>query len=293
MSKKESLRVECTSLDSHIDTVVNSFDLFNKTIKEDCMQKRSKWIRAWRFVYQNTLAWTFTAIYIPLLFCVVAFSFGMLADTVGHQMVKLWGRVMLRISGVRLVVVNGEALKERKNRVLVFNHTSTLDMFIGTAILPPGGVPVTKKEFLFVPFLGLAIYLMKYVFLDRGNREKATASLKKAGERMQKEQLSAMIAPEGTRSKTGELQPFKLGPFYLAMNAKANILPVVIHNTTEIWPRSQGHSNTGTVVVHVLPEVNTEHYTSETMREHAHEVRELFVQDLEKGAPPLETGAPI
>ena len=58
---------------------------------------------------------------------------------------------MLAILGVRLIVRGREHVSGRVGRIVPFNHASTLDIFIVQAILPDGGVPVAKREFIRVP----------------------------------------------------------------------------------------------------------------------------------------------
>ena len=86
----------------------------------------------------------------------------------------------MRIGGVGLEITPAAqaALAEEKPRVLLFNHSSTVDTFVGAAVLPVGGVLVLKREFLFYPFMGVAAWAVGNIFIDRRDGEKARASLK-------------------------------------------------------------------------------------------------------------------
>lgn len=81
------------------------------------------------------------------------------------------------------------------------------------------------------------VYLSKAIFLDRANRETAVAQARKAAEDMKKSRTSIWIYPEGTRSHSAELDllPFKKGAFYMAVQAKAPIVPIVVQNYHHLY----------------------------------------------------------
>jgi 1-acyl-sn-glycerol-3-phosphate acyltransferase len=205
---------------------------------------------------RHTVAWLYCLIYVPLIivFCVLLpRPWKMRA---WPAMVRLWGRTMMRIAGVGLVIdpATQAQLMERRPRVMLFNHTSTLDTFVGAAVLPPGGVLVLKREFLFLPLLGQATWALGSVFVDRANGDRARASLARAVERVKRHQLQLLIAPEGTRVAGPEMGRFKLGAFALARDAGIPTLPVVIHGCHDIWPKGAFAPKSGTVHVTVRPE---------------------------------------
>ena len=81
------------------------------------------------------------------------------------------------------------------------------------------------KESLFrIPFLGWAMNRAGFIPIDRSNRRRAIDSLQLAAERIRAGK-SVIVFPEGTRSKDGSLQPFKRGPFHLALQAGAPVVP--------------------------------------------------------------------
>jgi len=213
--------------------------------------------RALRILVQYTLGWAFCTVYIPLIMLVSALTLRRSNPTLGAAMVRLWGRTMLRISGVHLALDPRavELVSRRETRVLTFNHASTLDLFVGAALMPPGGVVVAKREIVWMPFIGQALLLLDAVLLDRGNRDRAAASLHATATRMRRGRLSAMIAPEGTRSRTGEVGPFKLGALHLARDVGAPIHPLVLHGCAALWPRSSFVPRPGVVRIEALEPV--------------------------------------
>jgi 1-acyl-sn-glycerol-3-phosphate acyltransferase len=172
-------------------------------------------------------------------------------------LLRAWGRSCLACAGVRLVLepTAREELARARRRVLTLNHASTLDMFVVTAFWPDGGVIVMKREFLSMPVFGWVVRCMDAVPIDRANRASAAAALEHAARFVREKDRTIIVAPEGTRSRTGELQRFKLGAFHLAQDAAAPLVPLVLHGTLELWPMKQLHCAPGTVTVRLLPEV--------------------------------------
>jgi 1-acyl-sn-glycerol-3-phosphate acyltransferase len=91
---------------------------------------------------------------------------------------------------------------------------------------------------------------------------------------------SIAIAPEGTRSPTPIVGPFKKGAFHLAMQAGVPVVPVVIRNAGELMWRNSFWLRPGRIDVRVLPPIPTRDWRAGTVGDHAAEVRELFVRTL-------------
>jgi lysophosphatidate acyltransferase len=193
-------------------------------------------------------------------------------------MVRFWGRGMLRIAGVKLHIEPEvqARLFRREARVLLFNHSSTLDTFVGASLLPPGGVLILKSQFIWIPLMGLAAWSVGSIFVDRSKGEKARASLARAVARMQAEQLQIMISPEGTRVAGPELGRFKLGAFRFAREASIPVQPVLMHHCQTIWPRDAFAPTDGTAVVTVLDPVSVEGADEAQLRVIADATREAM-----------------
>jgi 1-acyl-sn-glycerol-3-phosphate acyltransferase len=229
---------------------------------------------------QHFLCWTFCAVYIPAAVLLSALTFGSTHDRARAWAIRNWGLVMLRICGITLTVEGQESLAQRKRRIMAFNHSSTLDIFVICAMLPDGGLPVTKKEILFVPFLGLGCYLMRFIILDRSNPERARRSMNRAAKRMREEELTVLIAPEGTRSGQREVQTFKTGACHLARIAKAPVVPCVIFGATDLFPIDRFYCKPGNIHVRVLAEISSADYTEDNAREKANQLQEIFATAL-------------
>jgi putative phosphoserine phosphatase/1-acylglycerol-3-phosphate O-acyltransferase len=88
------------------------------------------------------------------------------------------------------------------------------------------------------------------------------------------------LAPEGTRTISAKLAPFKKGAFHLAMDAGVPIVPIVIRNAGDVAPKGDFVFRSATVNVEVLPPVDTSAWTSKTIEKHVKEVRDQFVKTL-------------
>ena len=231
------------------------------------------------------IAWIVSTLYVPVMLSVCLCSSKAKRIPRGLAWVRFWGRMMTRILGVRVRFTPAfrKALADRRPRVMTFNHSSSLDVLVGASLIPEGGVLVLKKEFRRIPLLGRAAAMVGSIFLDRGDREKAYASLEAAANRIQTEKLQALIAPEGTRSKDGTMGRFKLGAFHLAHAAQASILPVVMHGNAALWPPGQFAPTRGTVVVDVLPEFRLEDGSPDALRVAANQLRDRYVDALAAG----------
>jgi 1-acyl-sn-glycerol-3-phosphate acyltransferase len=129
----------------------------------------------------------------------------------------LMGRWVMLCAGVRVRVRGTEHIGPEKPAIYACNHTSTLDAFTTIWLTPKGTVGVAKKEVLYYPFYGQAWWLAGHVFLDRGQTDKAKASLERAAKLIRDEGLHVCILPEGTRSRSGRLLTFKKGFVHLAL----------------------------------------------------------------------------
>ncbi|MEZ4380797.1 MAG: lysophospholipid acyltransferase family protein [Nannocystaceae bacterium] len=238
---------------------------------------------ALRRLWQLVAGWTVTAALGLSLCALILLSFGLLSELVGRTFLRAWGRAMLWIGGVEVVVEGGERLAERAPRIVTFNHASTLDNFIVNALLPPGGTPVARRSALWVPIMGLVLALGPILLVDRRGGARARATLDRAARRIREESLSVVIAPEGTRRGDDKPSRFKLGAFELARVTGAPIVPLVIVGADRLMPYGRLTSTPGRVVVRVLAPIPSDDLTVANLREHADALRERYREALARG----------
>lgn len=146
-----------------------------------------------------------------------------------------WSREMLGALGVRVRVRGAAQLRGWRACLVMSNHQSHYDIPVLFQVIPPSLRMVAKAELARVPVWGPAMRAADIVFVDRGDRASAIASLELA-KRQLAEGVSVWIAPEGTRSTDGTLGPFKKGGFVLAEEVGADIVPVTVSGTRRVLP---------------------------------------------------------
>jgi HAD superfamily hydrolase (TIGR01490 family) len=203
--------------------------------------------------------------------------------------ISLAGELGTALAGVRLEVRGAEYLESARPAVFLFNHQSQLDVVILARLLRGGFTGVAKKEAADVPVFGPMFRLADVAFVDRGNTTQAKAALAPAVERL-REGISLVMAPEGTRSATPALGPFKKGAFHVAMQAGVPLVPIVIRNSGELMWRGASTIREGTVAVAVLPPISTEGWTVDELDKHVEEVRERYVETLAAWDGPSRRG---
>jgi HAD superfamily hydrolase (TIGR01490 family) len=182
------------------------------------------------------------------------------------------------LAGVRLDVHGAEHLAARP-AVFLFNHQSQLDVLILAKLLRGGFTGVAKKELARNPGFGLMFRLADVAFVDRQDNAQARKALEPAVQKL-RDGISLVIAPEGTRSATPALGPFKKGAFHVAMQAGVPIVPIVIRNSGELMWRGAATIHAGTVQIAVLPPVATDGWDAADLDEHIHEVRGQYLATL-------------
>ncbi len=150
------------------------------------------------------------------------------------QRLARWSKGLLRVAKVNVVTVGREHITPGESYVVMSNHQSHFDVPV---IFQALGIPmrmVAKKELFKIPIMGPAMRYSGFVEVDRARRTRAMRSLSAARDRMHQDGTSVWIAPEGTRSTTGELGRFKRGGFQLAVDAGLRILPVIVQGSLGI-----------------------------------------------------------
>ena len=157
---------------------------------------------------------------------------GSLLDTVGRD----WSRLLLGASGVTVTVRGLEHVPTEGPVIIASNHQSFFDMLAILAHVPLPVRFVAKKEVFRIPFFGWAVKAVGHIKIDRQNRRRAFASYERAAEDMVAMRAHLLIFPEGTRSRTGQVLPFKKGPAVVAIASGVAVVPCYCAGTFGILP---------------------------------------------------------
>jgi 1-acyl-sn-glycerol-3-phosphate acyltransferase len=139
-------------------------------------------------------------------------------------------RLGLWLSGIRAMIEGAEHIQRQRSAVYCVNHSSNIEppvVFEALAPLFPKLRVLYKAELRKLPILVRAFDLAGFVPLERANRDQSLPAIDRAAAAL-RAGASFMIYPEGTRSRTGELLPFKKGGFIMAIKGQAPIVPVAI-----------------------------------------------------------------
>ncbi|MEZ5377006.1 MAG: lysophospholipid acyltransferase family protein [Acidimicrobiales bacterium] len=166
---------------------------------------------------------------------------------VAHQLLNpLW----------RFSVSGAVPTDPRRPYVVVANHESFVDILL-ISHLPFEMKWMSKETFFKYPLVGWMMRLAGDIRLDRGDKASAADALVQSRDRLDKH-VSVMIFPEGTRSKTGELQRFKDGAFRLAIESGAPILPLAVIGTRHALIKHDWRFGYSQAEVRVLDPLSTD-----------------------------------
>jgi len=188
------------------------------------------------------------------------------------KIAQLWSRHVLRVSQVSVSLKPYGDFDLDKPFILMSNHVSNMDIPTLFHAFPVEFRFLTKHTLKYVPFFGWAMMAAKFIFVDRSNPEKARQSIDAAAAAISGGR-SIAVFPEGTRSPTGELLPFKKGGFILAVKTGVQVIPVYLKGAYEAMPKDTFETRAAHVEVRVGAAIDSGEYTLDTKDELMERVR--------------------
>jgi len=182
----------------------------------------------------------------------LTFKWKNLLYVLGHWGVSLG----TSLAGIRTRVSGGERLQPGQAVVFCSNHQSNIDPPILFQALHPRLHILFKRELTKLPLLGRAFQIGGFVPIDRSSREHSMAAIEQAAASLRSGN-SFLTFPEGTRSRTGSLLPFKRGPFLMALKAQVPVVPVAIQGGTASMKKGSPIVRPTTVSVRIGAPVET------------------------------------
>lgn len=191
---------------------------------------------------------------------------------------SLFGDVTCALAGVELDVQGEAHIWSHRPCVFLINHQSAMDVPVMAKLLRRDYTGVVKKE-AERSTVGPMFRLAGVAFVDRADTAQAKEQLSSATEKL-REGISLAVAPEGHRSSTPRLGPFKKGAFHVAMQAGVPVVPVVLRNTGEAQASGGVIMRPARVDIFVHPPVDTADWTVRALDKRVAEVRDLYVDTL-------------
>lgn len=151
--------------------------------------------------------------------------------------------------GIKLEIRKQHNINQLGNVIYISNHQNNYDMITASNIVQKSTVTIGKKSIIWIPLFGILYWLSGNLLINRKSPSKAHSMIYKLVNTLQQKNISFWIFPEGTRSNTQYLLPFKTGAFHVALMAKVPIVPIVVSNTNKI---KLNRFNNGLVIVEML-----------------------------------------
>lgn len=233
-------------------------------------------MRAWRtLLLPLAFAWVFAAVAVVMLAALIVPRF-----ITRHQQrwVRSLGVVSCWLLGIKLEFSNPEQLQQLQGKILAFNHINMLDLIVLASMWQRGWSAIYKQEFNSIPLIGRTMIFLGLIPIDRRNREAAFSTLQNAAQIMRTERKTLLIAPEGTRSNSGQLGPFKAGPFHLATQLQVPFVPMLMQGNERAMRGLIVYG--GTVTITLLPEIDTSNWQEENVSEQLLATRKVFLEAL-------------
>ena len=168
----------------------------------------------------------------------------------------------VRAAGIKIEIGGFENIPVGRSCIFMSNHVSNLDPPVTVPLLPGRSSVLLKKELMNIPILGRAMRMAKFVPVERGSRRDAAQASVAAAVDAVRSGLHILVYPEGTRSPDGRLSTFKKGPFFLALETKAPIIPVVVSGTQTMMRKGSSAITPGLARIQLLAPIEPADYAT-------------------------------
>jgi len=188
----------------------------------------------------------------------------------------LWADMTCALIGLKVQITGEEHLQHPRPAMFILNHQSNADGFLVAKLIRRDIAYLGKVELKSQPIRSRLMQFGGLILVDRNNPAAASNSMQALINAIRKDGRSAAIFPEGRRSHSTTLRPFKNGAFLIALRARVPIVPIVIHNSIDAQPRGETVYHPATVKIEVLPPVDTSKWKVRTLDQHMSDLVDQF-----------------
>jgi 1-acyl-sn-glycerol-3-phosphate acyltransferase len=207
-----------------------------------------------------------------------------------HQISRIWSRMLLKVSGVKMEIEGLEKIDPRGTYVFVANHRSLMDIPVLLAHLPLQFRFFAKKGLFHIPFLGTHLRRSGHLPVVKDNPRASLHSMSEAVKTLQVKGMSMLLFPEGGRSKDGQLQDFIEGSAYIAIKSGISVIPIAMTGTREVLPMGSMQIMQGLVQLRVGDPIPTATLTGKDRPALARAMHEKVAELLYESASQAQTG---
>ncbi len=217
-----------------------------------------------------------------VFFGIIAVIFSLLTSEKTRNFIGvMWANLNCILTPVIVKVKGRENIDPKQSYVIVVNHQSAYDIIILYARLGIYFKWLMKKEIRKIPGIGFGSQAIGHILIDRAGTKAAIETINSAKSKI-KDGTSMLIFPEGTRSRTNDMLPFKKGAFWFAFDLNLPILPVTINGTREILPSETMNLLPGKAEIIIHPPININNYSKDNMADLIEKTRNMIYSGMKK-----------
>ena len=199
-----------------------------------------------------------------------------------HFSARIWSRCLMKLSGSKVTITGLQNIPKEGGLIFASNHQGAFDILIHLAYLPRYFRFVAKSSLFRIPLFGWYMSVAGYVPIDRDVSRSAHRTIGSVSDVLEKGDC-VLIFPEGTRSTTGELGPFKRGSLMAAFQSGATVVPIAISGSNKIMPKNTILINRVDLKVNIGRPISFVHFKGvKAQKEHYETELERLRKEIEK-----------